>query len=90
NAATNQLRAKLKENANFADTLLDAVEEVMVSNFTRGRIINEVMRAYQYDILPVETLTGEYTIGADGYQQFHADPDGLFAWVVDALYTPNN
>ena len=89
-AASGQLKARMRENINYADEFLDALDEVMVSNFTRGRIINELNRAYQYDILPAETLAGEYTIGEDGFQEFHADQDALFAWVVDTFYTPNN
>ena len=89
-AATGQFKAKMKEDVNFADELLDALDDVMISNFSRGRIINELNRAYQYDILPVETLAGEYTIGADGFREFHADADALKAWVVETFYTPNN
>ena len=89
-AAPNQFKSKLRENINFADQFLDALDEVMIASFTRGRIINELNRAYQYDILPVETLAGEYTIGEDGFQEFHADEEALFAWVVDIFYTPNN
>ena len=62
----------------------------MVTNIARGRLVNELNRAYQYDILPVDTLAGEYTIGEDGFKQFHADPDSISAWVAQALYTPNN
>ena len=89
-AATAQFKSKLSENINFADTMLDALEEVMVTNFKRGRIINELNRAYKYDILPVETLAGEYTIGADGFREFYADAEALRQWVLETVYTPNN
>ena len=51
-------------------------------------MINEVTQALTYDILPVETLTGEYTIGSDGFVEFHADEDAVAAWVLQTLYEP--
>ena len=87
-AAQEQLRQRLKENVNFADALLDALDGVMVSNIARGRMINELNRAYRYDILPVETLAGEYITGKDGFGEFYADAEALSAWVLKVFYAP--
>jgi len=53
-------------------------------------MINEVNRAYNYDILPAETLAGEYSIGDNGYMEFHADKDAVSAWVIQNLFEPKN
>lgn len=87
-SASELLRQRLKENISFADELLDRLDGVMNTNMTRGRLINEVNRAYTYDILPVETLTGEYKLGDDGFMEFHVDEKSIIAWVIQAFYNP--
>ena len=85
-AATEQLLVKLRESADFAGTLFDALEEISsYTNFNRGRLINEVNRAYHYDILPAEMFTGEYKIGRGGFMEFYADEDSIAAWVAQNL-----
>lgn len=87
-AATVLVREKLAENSSFASTMLDAIEPVSNTNMTRGRLINEINRAYKYDIRPVETLTGEYKAGDDGFMEFHADEESIISWIINVFYNP--
>ena len=88
-AAVEQLKAKLNANLDFANTLIDAIDRISSwTNIQHGRLINEINRAYNYDILPVESLTGEYTLGSDGFMEFHADPDAVTKWLLETLYEP--
>ena len=87
-AASDLMRRRLAEDASFADTMLDALEGVSSTNMSRGRIINELNRAYKYDILPVETLTGEYRLGNDGFMEFHADEEAIASWIIRVFYNP--
>ena len=64
------------------------VDPVLESNLSRGRMINEVNRAKDYDILPVETFPGEYKLGHDGFMEFHPDTDSILSWVLSTFYTP--
>ena len=88
NAAIDLVRSRLKENASFANTMLDAVDSVSNTNMTRGRLINEMNRAYSFDIQPVETLAGEYILGNDGFVEFHADEGSIISWIIDVFYSP--
>ena len=88
-AAGEQFKAMVKQDSGFFDRLLDLLEEDMVTNVSRGRLINEMNRAIYYDILPVETLTGEYTLGDDGFVEFHADTECVRRWVFDTCFIPN-
>ena len=89
NAVIQKIRGNVKENADFAGTLFDILDEISdYTDLQRGEMINEVTQALTYDILPVETLTGEYTIGSDGFVEFHADEDAVAAWVLQTLYEP--
>lgn len=87
-AASEQMRRRMAEDASFADTLLDALEGISHTNMSRGRIINELNRAYQYNILPVETLAGEYILGSDGFMEFHADEEAIAEWIIKVFYNP--
>ena len=83
------MRQRMSENIEFAGTLFDLLDEVSTcNNIQRSRLINELNQAYRYDILPVETLAGEYKTGADGFTEFHADPSSVTAWVIETLYEP--
>lgn len=87
NAAANQLLVKLKEDAEFGGTLFDALDQISCyMNFNRGRMINEINRAYQYDIRPAETVAGEYKIGENGYMEFYPDKDAVSEWVISNLF----
>ena len=57
-------------------------------NIKQGRLLNEVNRSYKYTQLPVETLAGSYTMGADGFVEFHPAEDAAIQWVLQALYEP--
>lgn len=90
-AVIEKIRGSVKENADFAGTLFDILDDISdYTDLQRGEMINEVTQALTYDILPVETLAGEYTIGSDGFVEFHADEDAVAAWVLATLYEPKN
>ena len=36
----------------------------------------------------LETLAGSYTMGADGFVEFHPAEDAAIQWVLQALYEP--
>lgn len=85
-AAGDLLREKLAKDPNFIGEVYDQVSGAMTTSMSRGRMINEANRAYQYDILPVETLAGEYKIGEDGFMEFHADEDALLVWTMETFF----
>ncbi len=88
NAAIELVRQRIGEDSSFANTMLDAIEDVSNTNMTRGRLINEINRAYTYDIRPAESLAGEYKKGDDGFMEFHADDDSIISWVINVFYNP--
>ena len=88
-AAGEQFKAMFKQDSGFFDRLLDLLAEDMVTNVSRGRLMNEMNRALYYDILPVETLTGEYTVGDDGFVEFHANEECVRGWIFDTCFIPN-
>ncbi|MBP3637903.1 MAG: LCP family protein [Clostridia bacterium] len=87
-AAVQLIQERISAEASFADTLLDAIEEVSNTNVTRGRLINEINRAYKYDIRPADTLAGEYKAGDDGFMEFHASEESIISWIINVFYNP--
>ena len=87
-AVETKFTSLLKDSASFVNTFFSTVDPILESNLSRGRMINEVNRAKDYDILPVETFPGEYKLGHDGFMEFHPDTDSILSWVLSTFYTP--
>lgn len=87
-AAVQLVQQGISADSSYANTLLDAIEEVSNTNMTRGRLINEINRAYKYDIRPADTLAGEYKAGDDGFMEFHANEESIISWIINVFYNP--
>ena len=88
NGAIDLMRQKVKNDPNYFETFVETLGDQMTTNIVEGRLINEFNRAWQYQIVPVEQIPGEYTIGEDGFVEYHTDPEAVIAWIVDAMYRP--
>ena len=86
NGAVDLLRARVKEDSNFLQTLIDALGEGMTTNAAQGRLMNEFNRAWQYTLNPVEQIPGTYTIGSDGFVEYHTTADDVTQWILDTMY----
>ncbi|MBR4234650.1 MAG: LCP family protein [Clostridia bacterium] len=89
-SAASRFKSLASANKSFINTFLDKLEEVMITDMSRGRMFNELNRAYKYKLLPIERLEGEYSIGRDGFRQFSADSEYISAWVLANMYRINN
>ena len=88
NGAMDLLKQKLKSNAAFGDQLLDALGDGLITDAARGRILNEMNRAWQYTVRQVEDIPGVHTKGDDGFVEYHTEPDDVVNWVLSAFYRP--
>ena len=86
-AAVPLIRAKIDESSGFVNTMLDTLTPYLTTNMVRGRMINEINRAYSYEVEPVQYLEGDHVIGEDGFMEFHADEQSIVDFVLDAFYT---
>ena len=85
-AAKDQLISKLTKDSGFVNTLFDTLGDDLVTNVSRGRLINEAAKASQYKVGEITKMTGEHTIGNDGFAEFHADEQFLIDWVLSVFY----
>ena len=84
-AAKDTLLSRLKESG-FVDTLFDTLGSDLVTNVSRGRLINEAAKASQYEVEEITQMIGEHRIGVDGYMEFYADEQFLIDWVLSVFY----
>jgi LCP family protein required for cell wall assembly len=86
NALYEEVKNKISHDITFVDTMFDSVEGNLVTNMTRGRMINELNWAQDYEFTPMEMLSGEHTVDAKGFMEFHPDEDNSMQWVLNTYY----
>ena len=82
-----QMKERIAEELSFGETLLEQLQQVSVSNMTAKRLAEELYKARGYETLEVEHPEGEYTIGKDGFVEFHMKEGAAVEWVLEHLYT---
>ena len=79
---------RLGEVTDFVNAELEALGNRLITNASRGRLINEFNAAFGYELLPVEQIPGEYATGRDGFIEYHTQADDVTQWVLKAAYRP--
>ena len=86
-SAIARMNQKISEDILFSETLLDAMQNLAVSNMTAKQLAEEINKAYQYEVLDVDHPAGEYTLSETGYIEFQMREDAAVEWVIQHLYT---
>lgn len=77
---------RLKEDKEEISGLYDALTPYLVTDFSRGRLINEAFAARDYEMFDVVDIPGEHKIGDDGFMEYHVDEAGLQQLVLKLFY----
>ena len=79
-----------KQDKDFVGTIFDALSPYLITNISRGRLINEVWAAKDYDQSRVIALSGEHRIRETGTgdttMEFYADEQSVQNLVLDLFY----
>ena len=86
--ASDLLKARVREDSGFLQSLLNALGDGLTTNAAQGRLVNEFNQAWQYPISPVEQIRGTYAVGADGFVEYHTEKDDVTRWVLETFYRP--
>lgn len=78
----------IKEDSKAINTMFDRLEDYIITDMKRGRMINEANRAKDYAQLNDVSIAGEHSIGSNGFMEFHADTQALEALVVNTFFEP--
>lgn len=81
-----QLYARVREDKNFIGTLYDALSPYLVTNLSRGRMINEAWAARDYAHSAAVKLDGRHEVGSDGFMQFYVNETALETAVIELFY----
>ena len=87
NSAIALLNSRLSEDLGFGEEFLNMLQGASVTNFSQKRLLEELNKAYAYDIQPVDHPAGEYAVGSDGFMEFHMAENAAVEWVLEHLYT---
>ncbi len=86
--AAEQIRKFLSGNSNGGERLLAALKKYTVTSIPDQELLVEMIDASGYETLPTEYLEGSYSIGRDGFVEFHAAEGSAEEWILKCLYEP--
>jgi len=85
--AISQMSKRIKADLGFAETLVETLKDLSVTNMTTKRLTDELKDVYGYQTLPVDHPAGEYTVGENGYIEFYMEDGAAVNWVLEHMYT---
>ena len=85
--AVAQMNKKISDDLGFGETLLKQLQSISTTNFTQKRLTEELSKAYNYEVLPIDHPEGEYAVGEDGFMEFHMKEGAAAEWILEHLYT---
>jgi len=80
------LEKRVSADKEFVGVLYDALAPYMMTDISRGRLINEVWAAKDYKRNAVFKPEGTHVVGEDGFMQFYADESALEQIVMELFY----
>ncbi|MDO5378773.1 MAG: LCP family protein [Clostridia bacterium] len=80
------LDGRMRQEQEFVGTLYDQLEPYLITNISRGRLINEAWASRDYERAALIEPEGTHEIGADGFMQFHIDETALQQEVLELFY----
>lgn len=83
---TGVIERRQAEDSGFVEALYDTLSPHIVTNLSKGRMINEGWLAAEYEHLPLYTLEGVRCLDSNGYMQFVVDDAALQALVLALFY----
>ena len=84
-AFASSAKAAIKQNKNAVGELLDLLNESLITNVSRGRLLNRANDILDYESV-VLNIGGTHTVGSDGFKEFYADEASLKQTIIDAFY----
>ena len=87
NAFLNQARTKIEKDPEFIVNAYDKIERFLITDLTVENISEFVDDFYDYEVLPIVTPTGTYTLSEQSTAQFHPDEASLWDCVRSTFCT---
>ena len=81
-----RLREHMAEDAGFGVRLLSDLSASATTNLSDQQLAGEIRESYDFEVLPLEYLDGEYRHGDSGYMEFYAAEGSAEGWIMRHLY----
>ncbi len=78
NSFLNKARLKIENNPEFLVDAFDKVERFLITDLTVENVSEYVDDFYHYEVLPIVTPTGTYTLASNNTAEFHPDEASLW------------
>ena len=85
--ASGILCKRIREDDQFVETLYDGLSSYLVTNMSKGQLINEVWAAKDYKQKEVLKIDGTYHVGTDGFLQYYIEESDLTRLTLDAFFS---
>lgn len=80
-----QVDGLIQDDEGFIGSLYDELKPYLITNLSRGTLINQAWNARNYGRTLLE-MEGTYQLGSDGFMQFYADEAALQQTVLELFY----
>ncbi len=81
-----KMNQKISADSSFGEAILNTLKDIAESNMTVKTLAEELVKAHDYEILAIDHPEGEYTLGSDGFVEFHMKEGAAVDWVLEHLY----
>lgn len=85
-ALSEKLISRFGHDKEYIGEVYDRLTPYLMTNMSRGRLINEIWAVREYMVNPLIKPSGVHEIGSDGFMQFHVDQEDLQKIVMDLMY----
>lgn len=79
-------RTLVQDDQDVIGGLYDVIKPYLQTNMTRGRIINMIWKTRDYRYADIVRPKGRYSIGKDGFMEYHVDEEALQRMVINLFY----
>lgn len=83
-----KFKAKIMQDEASAQAFLKALDPYIATNAGQGRMINEGLKAKNYQVLPTLKISGEHVLAKTGFVEYNTNKDGLIDMVLDLFFEP--
>lgn len=81
-----QLDEKMRQDKQFINTVYESLTPYLVTDMAKGRLVNELWAAKDYERASVLEISGEHSIGEDGFMEFQPDEKSVQQTVLELFY----
>lgn len=75
-----------ENDTDFIHIMLDQLDPYLTTNLKHGKMINEIWNDRDYVRQDIIHPKGEYTLGDDGFVEFHVDEEAMEAMLMKLFY----